>query len=214
MSYASKPGVCGRGEGSIQRVSRRDGWESDCEAGPVRVALERKGGRVTGVRSYVGGRWGNLAGVTDLGTVSAPQAAAYLFGLAESGGAMTGDPILPATLADSSATTAPLLRIARSQAVPKDTRRKATFWLSQEAGDAAVQGLAELAGDAGQDRDVREQAVFALSQLPDDQGVPALIRLAKTNPDPAVRKKAIFWLGQSEDPRALALFEALLAGRP
>jgi len=68
--------------------------------------------------------------------------------------------------------------------------------------------------DDKEDREVREQAVFALSQLPDDQGVPALIHAAKTSKDPEVRKKAIFWLGQSDDPRALSLFEELLASKP
>ena len=56
----------------------------------------------------------------------------------------------------------------------------------------------------------REQAVFALSQRPRDEGVPALISVARTNKDPEIRKKALFWLGQSHDPRALDLFEELL----
>ena len=64
--------------------------------------------------------------------------------------------------------------------------------------------------DRATDRDVREQAVFALSQRPHDEGVPALIRIAREKADPELRKKAIFWLGQSDDPRALALFEELL----
>jgi HEAT repeat protein len=52
--------------------------------------------------------------------------------------------------------------------------------------------------------------VFALSQRPQEEGVPVLIRIARTNPHGEIRKSAIFWLGQSEDPRALALFEELL----
>jgi HEAT repeat protein len=63
------------------------------------------------------------------------------------------------------------------------------------------------------DRDVREHAVFALSQQPRDVGVPALIEIARTNRDPEVRRKAFFWLGQTRDPRALALFEEVLTGR-
>jgi len=58
---------------------------------------------------------------------------------------------------------------------------------------------------------VKEQAVFALSQQPRDAGVPALIRIARTHPEPGVRRKALFWLGQSGDPRALALFEEILS---
>jgi len=40
--------------------------------------------------------------------------------------------------------------------------------------------------------------------------VPLLINVAKNNPDPAVRKKAMFWLGQSKDPRALDFFTQVL----
>ena len=63
--------------------------------------------------------------------------------------------------------------------------------------------------------DIREktglsQAVFALSQRPKDESVPALVRVAKTHPDPSIRKKALFWLAQSDDPRAIALFEDIL----
>ena len=58
--------------------------------------------------------------------------------------------------------------------------------------------------------EVKESAVFALSQQPSDAGIPALIRVARTHASPSVRKKALFWLGQSDDPRALALFEEIL----
>ena len=60
------------------------------------------------------------------------------------------------------------------------------------------------------DLEVRKHAVFALSQRPPEEGVPALIRIARTNRDPELRKTALFWLGQSEDPRAISLFEELL----
>jgi HEAT repeat protein len=49
-----------------------------------------------------------------------------------------------------------------------------------------------------------------LSQLPKDQGVPKLIEVAQTNHNREVRKQAMFWLGQSHDPRALAFFEKIL----
>jgi hypothetical protein len=43
--------------------------------------------------------------------------------------------------------------------------------------------------------------------------VAALIQIARTNRDPEIRKNALFWLGQSHDPRALALFEEILTRR-
>ena len=60
------------------------------------------------------------------------------------------------------------------------------------------------------DTDVKKQAVFALSQLPKDEGVPKLIQVAETNHNPVVRKQAMFWLGQSQDVRALEFFEKVL----
>ena len=99
---------------------------------------------------------------------------------------------------------------ARDPDVAGGTRRSAVFWVSQAAEAAATRGLDSLAGDGGVDREVREQAVFALSQRPKDEGVPALIRIATTHADPEIRRRAIFWLGQSNDPRALELFENLL----
>ena len=57
---------------------------------------------------------------------------------------------------------------------------------------------------------MRKQAIFALSQRSTDEAVPALMRIARTNGDPELRRTALFWLGQSEDPRAVTLFEEML----
>jgi hypothetical protein len=40
--------------------------------------------------------------------------------------------------------------------------------------------------------------------------VPALIALAESHRDREVREQAMFWLGQSGDPRALTFFEQVL----
>jgi hypothetical protein len=49
-----------------------------------------------------------------------------------------------------------------------------------------------------------------MSQLPHGEGVQSLLDVARTNKDAHVRGKALFWLGQSGDPRALRLFESIL----
>lgn len=218
MSFAAKPGVCGNGH-NISHRGWRSGqdWEHDCESGPVRVVVEMNGGRPIEVRTYVGGRWRTPregTRVTDLGMVGAAEAATWLLSLAErETERIRGDVILPAVLADSTEAWPVLLRIAKNQQVRNDTRKQAVFWLSQEAGEAATRGLAELVQDDDEDREIRKQAVFALSQLDNDRGVPELIKVARTHRDPQIRKNAIFWLGQSEDPRAIALFEELLTRR-
>jgi hypothetical protein len=212
LSFAAKPGVCGNGRNiSTGRHGWKDGWEHDCESGPVRVAIDVSGRRVGAVRTYVGGRWRSVDGeVTDLGMVSAPAASAYFLALAEREDRVRGDLVLPAILADSAEAWPALLRIAKNDQVRSETRKHAVFWLSQEASEAATRGLTDIVNDDDDDREVRKQAVFALSQLPHDRGVPALIEVARTNKDREVRKSAIFWLGQSEDPRAIQLFEELL----
>lgn len=229
MSFAARPGVYGNGRNVISWDCDRGGkcrhrqvegnwsdvdgddWTSACDSGPVRVVLMVRAGTVTDLKTYVGGEWRPATNVTDLGTVSTRDAAAYLLSLARKDSTRAAErAILPAVLADSVTIWPDLLRIARNERISRKVRRSSVFWLGQAAGDAATRGLTELVDDRAADRDVRESAVFALSQRPKDEGVPALIRIARQNPDPELRKKAIFWLGQSEDPRALALFEDLL----
>jgi hypothetical protein len=211
LSFASRPGVCGTGTGISIDDDDDDDWESDCERGPVRVSLRMRGGRVAEAETRVGGRWRpGRAGVTDLGLVPAGEAAALMLALARRAGDDGGDLITAATLADSVVVWPGLLRLARDQELPLETRRQAVFWLGQAAGDAATRGLDSIAVDDRGDLELREQAVFALSQRPTGEGVPALIRIAQSNPHPELRRKALFWLGQSDDPRALALFKELL----
>jgi len=212
MSFAARPGI--RCEGST--VSRRDSadWESTCEDGPVRLVFELSRGEVVDLDVYVGGRWRPAARSTvDLGLVSAPRAADFLLVLARQSPVRAGEQaIFAAVMADSAIVWPDLLRIARDRSSPDDLRKGAVFWLGQAAGSAATAGLDELAADEAVDREIRETAVFALSQRPPDEAVPVLIRIVRTHPDPAIRKKAVFWLGQTGDPRALQLFEELLTG--
>jgi len=87
-------------------------------------------------------------------------------------------------------------------------RGTALFWVAQRAGDKAAGTLTQALEDP--ETEVRKKAVFALSQLPKDEGVAKLIEVARTHRDAAVRRQAMFWLGQSRDPRALAFFEQIL----
>jgi HEAT repeat protein len=178
----------------------------------VRIALRVQGGKVTRLRAYVGGDWPPAeAGVTSLGTITPAEATRYLLDLAAaSDGHVAEAAIFPTTLADSVTIWPDLIRLARNERVPEPARRSAVFWLGQAAGDAATKGLDSLAADDAVDREVRKSAVFALSQQPNSIGVPSLIRIARSNRDPEIRRSAIFWLGQSDDPRALALFEEIL----
>ncbi|MGB7211006.1 MAG: HEAT repeat domain-containing protein [Gemmatimonadales bacterium] len=209
LEFKARPGVCGNGR-SINTSNEDDDDGCPC-GGTVRVALTLSGGTVAGVETRVGGHWATGT-ADDLGQVGAAEAADYFLGLAEHGsGAVGKRAILPAALADSAVTWPRLLGIARNERSDRDRRREATFWVGQAAESAATKGLDTLATDESGDREIREAAVFALSQRPRDEGIPILIHIATTNHDPDIRKKALFWLGQSDDPRALAVFEKILA---
>jgi len=226
LSFAVRPEYCGN-RGSISRGNNwrnnwgdndrtRDvEWDNACDWGPGRLVLEKRDGKIVALLFVVGGRW-RAAGsdVTDIGTVPAKEAADYLLSLATKLPGRAGrDAIFPATIADSAVIWPALIRLARDENRPRETRKQAVFWLGQAAGDAATSGLDSLSRDGDSDREVQKQVVFALSQRPHDEGIPILIRVARTHKDPEVRRDAVFWLGQSNDPRAIALFEELLTKR-
>jgi len=127
----------------------------------------------------------------------------------EKGGRRVEEPALAALAfhADPSALEA-LIGLARQDA-SGHVRGQALFWLAQRAGSKVADVITRAIED-DPETDVKKRAVFALSQLPHDEGVPLLIDTARKNRNPAVRKQAMFWLGQSNDPRALAFFEEVL----
>ena len=63
-------------------------------------------------------------------------------------------------------------------------------------------------------REMKEQLIFVYSQRDEKAAVDKLFDIAKNETDRELRKKAIFWLGQSDDPRAPAFLERLIDGRP
>ena len=215
LQFKARPGVCGSGQSmswsSGDRARRNGEWESECEPGPVRVAMDLTNGAPTAIRFYVGGRWGTGGSATDVGTVAASDAGAWFVRLAERGtGKVAREAISVSTLADSSTVWPTLLRIAKDADRERELRKSAVFWLGQAASDAtaALNGLAE---DENGDVEVRKQAVFALSQRPNGEGVGPLLAIARGKLDPRIRRQAIFWLGQSGDARAVSYFEEVLA---
>jgi hypothetical protein len=93
-----------------------------------------------------------------------------------------------------------------------DVRAQAWFWLAHTGSPLSEEAiLAALRKDA--DGHVREQTIFALSQLPDDRGTRALIAVAEDRSLPDEhRKRAVFWLAQSESAGAQAFLDKVLAG--
>ncbi len=223
FDFAAREGVCGcrncrfgAGCGPCideRHLSGEGEWRGACASGPVLVSITLRDGRVASLRSYVGGSWVSGA-LVDLGSVDPIAAADYLLSLAERPGTAAveaaEDALFPATLAAGATAWPRLLAIARDRGLDEEVRESAVFWVGQAAGDAAVAELEAFVGEEPNDLEVREQAVFALSELPAAQAIPALMRVARTNPHPELRRAALFWLAESDDPRALELFEEIL----
>jgi len=217
--FTGRPGVCGDGARFI-RVGRHSYMGSvsndmryeQCVPGPMQVRVTVRSGNVERVETWVGSlrtREGR-----DLGAVPAPEAARYLMSIAARGGSYASSKaILPAVLADSAVVWPTLLTIASdTEGRSRSTRNDAMFWLSRYAA-AATSGHANNPIDDDDDsdgEDLKGHAVFVMSQLPHGEGVQSLLDVARTNKDAHVRGKALFWLGQSGDPRALRLFESIL----
>jgi len=218
FTFLGRDGVCGNGEsfniGNVRHSYRGDGWE--CREGPVRVTLTRSTQAGRG-----GATWTRLkttvaspvpSGAEDLGPVPPAEAADWLLKVAESGDQRIGnEAIMPAVVARDVVTWPRLAAMAKRPQLPAEIRKQAIFWLGQEAAVEALGTLEESIDDP--ETEIRKAAVFAISQQRTDRSIDVLVRVARTHRDKETRRQAFFWLGQTEDPRGIALFEEVLAGR-
>ena len=208
-------GVSIGGRRTIWRGSSRGDLARRCATGNVAVELRIDAGRVSDLDVLDLGEVVDPA-ASDLGAVSAGDAAGYFLELARSAGASGDareDAVLAAALADVEDMWRELLAIAHDPSLPQDVRESSLFWLGQEAGDAVTDGIAAVAADEREEQEVREAAIFALSQRPGDVGVEALMEIARTAREAETRRSAMFWLAQSGDARVVAFFEEILLGR-
>lgn len=103
-----------------------------------------------------------------------------------------------------------LLNVAADGNEPMEMRKKALFW----AGQARVLSIEEM-GDLYSrmpERELKEQIIFGLAQRHEDAAVDLLLEIARNEEDVELRKKAIFWLGQVDDPRIDELILQLIEG--
>jgi HEAT repeat protein len=236
LQFASRPGTCGDGRDMVgyRRALFADSFQSigkwdapTCVPGPVRVALSVANGRVTRVRTSVGGAWPRASeSIVDLGTVAPSEAASYFFGLVpllERAGDKSRV-LLPAVLADAGDVIPKLTSLARDGSRIQETRRQAIQWMGLLGDARVVPTLVSFArsggaSPAGEDIDEDDEArgmkglatgaMAALSFLDNGVGVPALIGISRSG-TPGARGSAAFWLGQSGDPRAVAELHGII----
>ena len=92
-----------------------------------------------------------------------------------------------------------LMDIALNPKEDIELRKKALFWAGQSG--VAISEMSTLYNRMN-DTEMKEQIIFVLSQRQSDRAaMDKLFDIAKNEKDAELRKKAIFWLGQSRDPR-------------
>jgi hypothetical protein len=92
-----------------------------------------------------------------------------------------------------------LLDVARNNRENTEMRRKAIFWAGQTG--VALSELSQLY-DSVDDDELRDHLIFVFSQRHETAAVDKLMDIARHDPRREMRKKAMFWLGQSHDARA------------
>jgi HEAT repeat protein len=101
-----------------------------------------------------------------------------------------------------------LIDIAMDQSESTEIRKQALFWAAQNK-NLAFERLSQLY-DRTTDAEIKEQLIFGFSQRNTRESVDKLMSIARTDRDREMRKKAIFWLGQSRDPRVLDFLAELI----
>ena len=92
-----------------------------------------------------------------------------------------------------------LIDLARDRRISIDARKNALFWAGQSGAD--LQQLIGLYDEMKGQTDIQNQLIFVFSQRRDRDAIDKLMDIASNDPDRDLRKQAIFWLGQSRDPR-------------
>ncbi len=216
LSYPARPDACGYGLSVLRIGSASGGWVysnveggdgNRCEAGPAIAVINRAGGAVFSIRVGIGPVPTQVRG-TDLGTVTAAQAAEYFLSLAErSDGRVGRDALLAGVLADSRDNSAGLLRIARATALSRSLRESALSWLGRElaldgagADRAVIGALVALARNENEASSVRTRAVTALGRA-EGAATSELTALARDE-SREVARAALSALSRSPDPKA------------
>ncbi len=102
-----------------------------------------------------------------------------------------------------------LLDIARDKSLDIETRKNAIFWASRRR-EMDLNVLNALYDQSRGEDQLQDHILFIYSQRREPAAVDKLMAIARSDPNTEMRKKALFWLGQKNDPRVKAFILELL----
>ena len=101
-----------------------------------------------------------------------------------------------------------LIDLASNSSESVEMRKKALFW----AGQSGVQfSRLSTMYDRTRESEMREQMIFVFSQRREPAALDKLMDIAKNDPSREMRRKAMFWLGQSRDSRVSAFLADIIS---
>lgn len=99
--------------------------------------------------------------------------------------------------------TSLLAQIVRDDKEATELRKQAAFSLGISKDKNSLSSLQDLYSSVG-NREVKEHIIFAASiNEAKEQSIEFLLKLAQTEPDREIRKRALFWLGQKAGEKSL-----------
>jgi tetratricopeptide (TPR) repeat protein len=102
-----------------------------------------------------------------------------------------------------------LLDIARDKTFDIETRKNAIFWASQRR-EMDLNVLNTLYDQSKGEDEMQEHILFIYSQRREPAATDKLMSIARTDPNVEMKKKALFWLSQKNDPRVKAFILELI----
>jgi HEAT repeat protein len=92
-----------------------------------------------------------------------------------------------------------LLGVARDKNQEIEPRKKALFYAGQSG--VELKELLPLYEELAGQTEMQDQMLFVYAQRREPEATDKLLQIARTEKNPELRKKAVFWLGQRKDPR-------------
>jgi len=138
--------------------------------------------------------------------------ASFIGDLGRARGKSPGNAALAAIALHRDAAALAALRRFVAEGQPRELRKQAAFWLAAARGREGFETLEALLGDA--DPAFRAELTFPVYVSKEPEAGEILVRMARGDQSPKVRRQALFWLGQKAGARALATLEGAIENDP
>ncbi|HTE48079.1 MAG TPA: HEAT repeat domain-containing protein, partial [Gemmatimonadaceae bacterium] len=93
-----------------------------------------------------------------------------------------------------------LVDMAKDKNLDAESRNNAIYWVGQQ-NLVDMNEMSVIYDQARNDPDVQRQVLYVYSTRKESAAVDKLMAVAKNDPDIEMRKQALYWLGQKNDPR-------------